>query len=230
MAHYWRAALAQLVEQLSCKQQVIGSSPIGGSTDKRPRADESRRGAFCCARRYWRVWGFRSKAVDVLTLGRAGLVCGVLCCGRGRGLACPGVCVVCGVLACVEESDVGLLGCRGTSRVGVACVGLSVVCRGRWRVWRKALSGCWGAVVRRGWGQWCFGPWRAMSWASRQGVGSSVPPDCDLDVVWGLVCGLRLCVGSSPTQEQRNGATEEQRSCGTRATAHILLTGERLLP
>ena len=166
MAHYWRAALAQLVEQLSCKQQVIGSSPIGGSTDKRPRADESRRGAFCCARRYWRVWGFRSKAVDVLTLGRAGLVCGVLCCGRGRGVGlsgglccgrgrgvglsgglccvrgigvcggkrcrvagvpwyvaggcrvCGAFCCVQGALACVEESVVGLLGRRGTSRVG----------------------------------------------------------------------------------------------------------------
>ena len=31
------AALAQLVEQLSCKQQVIGSSPIGGSNAKWPR-------------------------------------------------------------------------------------------------------------------------------------------------------------------------------------------------
>ncbi len=152
MAHYWRAALAQLVEQLSCKQQVIGSSPIGGSTEKRPRADESRRGAFCCARRYWRVGGFRSKAVDVLTLGRAGLVCRVLCCGRGRGVGlsgglccvrgigvcggkrcrvagmpwyvaggcrvCGAFCCVQGALACVEESVVGLLGRRGTSRVG----------------------------------------------------------------------------------------------------------------
>ena len=27
------AGLAQLVEQLSCKQQVIGSSPIAGSTE-----------------------------------------------------------------------------------------------------------------------------------------------------------------------------------------------------
>ncbi len=131
MAHYWRAALAQLVEQLSCKQQVIGSSPIGGSTEKRPRVDESRRGAFCCARRYWRVGGFRSKAVDVLTLGRAGLVCRVLCCGRGRGVGLSG----------------GL--CCGRGR-GWPVRGF-VLCAGYWRVWRKALSGCWGAVVRRGW-------------------------------------------------------------------------------
>ena len=131
MAHYWRAALAQLVEQLSCKQQVIGSSPIGGSTEKRPRADENRRGAFCCARRYWRVGGFRSKAVDVLTLGRAGLVCRVLCCGRGRGVGLSG----------------GL--CCGRGR-GWPVRGF-VLCAGYWRVWRKAMSGCWGAVVRRGW-------------------------------------------------------------------------------
>ena len=131
MAHYWRAALAQLVEQLSCKQQVIGSSPIGGSTEKRPRADESRRGAFCCARRYWRVGGFRSKAVDVLTLGRAGLVCRVLCCGRGRGVGLSG----------------GL--CCGRGR-GWPVRGFGL-CAGYWRVWRKAMSGCWGAVVRRGW-------------------------------------------------------------------------------
>ncbi len=174
MAHYWRAALAQLVEQLSCKQQVIGSSPIGGSTEKRPRADESRRGAFCCARRYWRVGGFRSKAVDVLTLGRAGLVCGVfvLWVGAGgwpvRGFvlwqgqgACPGVCVVCGVLACVEESDVGLQGCRGRSRV-----------------WTMVF---W-ALARRDPG-------------ITAGRGQRSTPECDLDVVWGLVCGLRLCVG-----------------------------------
>ena len=175
MAHYWRAALAQLVEQLSCKQQVIGSSPIGGSTEKRPRADESRRGAFCCARRYWRVGGFRSKAVDVLTLGRAGLVCGVfvlwvgaggglsggLCCGRGRGWPVRGF----------------------------------VLCAGYWRVWRKALSACWGAVVRRGWGQWCFGPWRAMSWASRQGVGSAAP--LIVISIWGRtpLYRSRSCVG-----------------------------------
>ena len=174
MAHYWRAALAQLVEQLSCKQQVIGSSPIGGSTEKRPRADESRRGAFCSGRGLacggLSVQGRRCAHPRPCRAGVWGLVL-----WQGQGVACPGVCVVCGVLACVEESVVGLLGRRGRSRVGVACVGLSVVCRGRWRVWRKALSGCWGAVVRRGWGQWCFGPWRAMSWASRQGVGSAAP-------------------------------------------------------
>ncbi len=39
-----RADLAQLVEQLSCKQQVKGSSPLVGSTEKSP-ASQPRRGA-----------------------------------------------------------------------------------------------------------------------------------------------------------------------------------------
>ena len=35
------AGLAQLVEQLSCKQQVIGSSPIAGSTESLTAAPQS---------------------------------------------------------------------------------------------------------------------------------------------------------------------------------------------
>ena len=136
MAHYWRAALAQLVEQLSCKQQVIGSSPIGGSTEKRPRADESRRGAFCSGRGLACVeesacGAFGPWPAMCSPSAVQGWCVGSCVVAGAGGLACPGVCVVAGA---------GGWPVRGF-----------VLCAGYWRVWRKAMSGCWGAVVRRGW-------------------------------------------------------------------------------
>ena len=243
MAHYWRAALAQLVEQLSCKQQVIGSSPIGGSTEKRPRADESRRGAFCCARRYWRVGAFGPRPSMCSPSAVQGWCVGSCVVAGAEALAYPGVCVVAGAggglsggLCCVRG-----IGVCGGKRCRVAGVPWYVAggCRvcGAFCCVQGALACVEESVVgllgRRGtsWvGTMVFWALARNELGITAGRGQRSTPDYDLDVVWGPLCRLRSCGGSSPTQEQRNGATEEQRSCGTRATAHILLTGERLLP
>ncbi len=63
-----------------------------------------------------------------------------------------------------------------------------------------------------------------------QGVlGACVDPACDLDVVWGPLYRLRSCVKVVADCRNRGTGNRGQRSCGTRATAHIL-DRERLLP
>src|SRR5207302_3223501 len=93
--NHWGAAVAQLAEQLFCKQQVTGSIPVGGSranffrTDKRSwRQNGLMRGSD---RRFWIRNGGRSRPTASSPLSPAGrgsvLLSPILSsAGRGRTL------------------------------------------------------------------------------------------------------------------------------------------------